>query len=134
MSKCFVIFTHIKNKGKRNILITTTNKPWKELMDEICQIYDFGKLETINLLSDAGGWILAGKDELKLYANNNIIVNTCEFHVKQKINRSTTDKDLRNKLYKIIYEDEDKTLFKTTMQEIIDSKVSNQGKIKLLNI
>lgn len=46
-----------KNKGKRNILmgkhilITTTNKPWKELMDEICQIYDFGKLETINLLS-----------------------------------------------------------------------------------
>lgn len=140
MSKCFVIFTHIKNKGKRNILmgkhilITTTNNPWKELMDEICQIYNFEKLETINLLSDAGGWILAGKDELKLYANNNIIVNTCEFHVKQKINRSTTDKDLRNKLYKIIYEDEDKTLFKTTMQEIIDSKVSNQGKIKLLNI
>ena len=42
--------------------------------------------------------------------------------------------DVRNKLYKIIYEDEDKTLFKTTMQEIIDSKVSNQGKIKLLNI
>ena len=140
MSKCFVIFTHIKNKGKRNILmgkhilITTTNKPWKKLMDEICQIYDFEKLETINLLSDAGGWILAGKDELKLYANNNIIVNTCELHVKQKINGSTTDKDLRNKLYKIIYEDEDKTLFKTTMQEIIDSKVSNQGKIKLLNI
>ena len=137
MSKCFVIFTHIKNKGKRNILmgkhilITTTNNPWKELMDEICQIYDFEKLETINLLSDAGGWILAGKDELKLYANNNIIVNTCEFHVKQKINRSTTDKDLRNKLYKIIYEDEDKTLFKTTMQEIIDSKDKQSRKDKI---
>lgn len=137
MSKCFVIFTHIKNKGKRNILmgkyilITTTNKPWKELMDEICQIYDFEKLETINLLSDAGGWILAGKDELKLYANNNIIVNTCELHVKQKINRSTTDKDLRNKLYKIIYEDEDKTLFKTTMQEIIDSKDKQSRKDKI---
>ena len=94
----------------------------------------FWKTWSNQLIEYAGGWILAGKDELKLYANNNIIVNTCELHVKQKINRSTTDKDLRNKLYKIIYEDEDKTLFKTTMQEIIDSKVSNQGKIKLLNI
>lgn len=137
MSKCFVIFTHIANKGKRNILmgkhilITTTNNPWKELMDEICQIYDFEKIETINLLSDAGGWILAGKDELKLYANNNIIVNTCEFHVKQKINRSTTDKDLRNKLYKIIYDDEDKALFKTTIQEIIDSKDKQSRKDKI---
>ena len=90
----------------------------------------FWKTWSNQLIEYAGGWILAGKDELKLYANNNIIVNTCELHVKQKINRSTTDKDLRNKLYKIIYEDEDKTLFKTTMQEIIDSKVSNQGKIK----
>lgn len=137
MSKCFVIFTHIKTKGKRNILmgkhifITTTNTPWKELMDEICEIYDFEKLETINLLSDAGSWILSGKDELKLYASNNIIINTCEFHVKQKINRSTTDKDLRNKLYKIIYEDEDKNLFKITMQEIIDSKLKQHRKDKI---
>lgn len=137
MSKCFVTFTHIKTKGKRNILmgkhifITTTDKPWKELMDEICKIYDFEKIETINLLSDAGGWILAGKDELKLYSTNNIVVNTCEFHVKQKINRSTTDKDLRKKIYKIIYEDEDKTLFKSTMQEIIDSKPKQSRKEKV---
>lgn len=137
MSKCFVVFTHIKTKGKRNILkgkhifITTTNNPWKELMDEICIIYDFEKIETINLLSDAGSWILAGSSELKLYAKNNIVINTCEFHVKQKINRSTTDKDLRDKLYKIIYEDEDKNLFKLTMQEIIDSKEKQSRKDKI---
>ena len=112
MSKCFVVFTHIKSKGKRNTLkgkhvfITTSSNPYKELMDEICKIYDFEKVETINLLSDAGSWILAGKSELKLYAKNNIVVNTCEFHVKQKINRSTTDKDLRRKLYNIIYDEE----------------------------
>ena len=41
-----------------------------------------------------------------------MVVNTCEFHVKQKINRSTTDRDLREKLSKSIYELEDKELFK----------------------
>ena len=43
----------------------------------------------------------AGSSELNLYAKNNIVINTCEFHIKQKINRSTTDKDLRDKLCKI---------------------------------
>ena len=132
-----VVFTHIKSKGNRNILmgkhifITTINNPWKELMDEISKIYDFEKLETINLLSDAGGWILYSKDELNLYAKNNIAVNTCEFHVKQKINRSTNDKDLRNILYKIIYDNEDKQLFKKTMQDIIDSKDRQSRKDKI---
>ena len=90
MSKCFVIFTGIKREKKRckltgkHIFITTTSSPYKELMDEICKIYDFEKVTTINLLSDAGNWILAGKDELKLYSHNNIIINTCEFHIKQK--------------------------------------------------
>ena len=135
MSKCFVVFTHIKTKGKRNILkgkhifITTTNNPWKELMDEICIIYDFEKIETINLLSDAGSWILAGSSELKLYAKNNIVINTCEFHVKQKINRSTTDKDLRDKLYKIIYEDEDKNLFLS----LVNNKERYQKMIEVFN-
>ena len=90
MSKCFIVFTHIKSKGKRNILkgkhifITSSSNPYKELMDEICKIYDFQKVKTINLLSDSGSWILAGKSELRLYSHNENIVNTYEFHVKQK--------------------------------------------------
>ena len=52
--------------------------------------------------------------------------------MKYKIEISEqADKDLRNKLYKIIYEDEDKTLFKTTMQEIIDSKDKQSRKDKI---
>lgn len=128
MSKCFIVFTHIASKGKRNILkgkhafITSSQNPYKELMDEICKIYDFKKIKTINLLSDADSWILAGKSELKLYSHNEIIVNTCEFHVKQKICRTTIDKDLREKLSKAIYEQEDKKEFAKIMDEIIESK------------
>lgn len=137
MSKCFVIFTGIKREKKRckltgkHIFITTTSSPYKELMDEICKIYDFEKVTTINLLSDAGNWILAGKDELKLYSHNNIIINTCEFHVKQKINRSTTDEDLRKKLVNAIYEQEDKEQFIKIMDEIIDSKDKQTRKDKI---
>ena len=64
MSKCFVIFTGAKTKNERtellgkHVFITSSKTPWKDLMDEICKIYDFEKLETINLLSDAGNWIL----------------------------------------------------------------------------
>ena len=74
MGKCFVIFTGAKRKNKRtkllnrHIFITSSKTPYKDLMDEICKIYDFEKVKVINLLSDAGGWILSGKDELKLYA------------------------------------------------------------------
>ena len=50
----------------RHIFITSSKTPWKDLMDEICKIYDFEKIKTINLLSDAGNWILAGASELKL--------------------------------------------------------------------
>lgn len=137
MSKCFVVFTHINSKGKRNILkgkhifITSSSNPYKELMDEICKIYDFEKVKTINLLSDAGSWILAGKSELKLYVHNEIIVNTCEFHVKQKICRTTTDKDLRDKLSTAIYEHEDKKEFVKIMDEIIDSKDKQTRKDKI---
>ena len=137
MSKCFVVFTGIKRKGKRSeligrhIFITSSKNPYKELMDEICKIYDFSKVKIINLLSDAGSWILAGKDELKLYSHNNIVVNTCEFHVKQKINRTTTDKDLREKLSKVIYDDEDKEKFKNIMNEIIEGKDKQSRKEKI---
>ena len=94
MGKCFVLFTGMKRKGKRNrlvgrhIFMTTSNKPWKELMNEVDKIYNFEAITTINLLSDAGSWILSGAYELKLYSNNKLIINTCEFHVKQKINRT----------------------------------------------
>ena len=137
MSKCFVIFTGIKITKKRSkllgkhIFITTTSSPYKELMDEICKIYDFAKITTINLLSDAGTWILAGKDELKLYTHNNIVVNTCEFHVKQKINRTTTDKLLREKLCSSIYEHEYKKEFIKIMDEIIESKDKQSRKEKI---
>ena len=108
MSKCFITFTGIKRKGKRSRLIgkhtflTSSDKPWKEFINEIYMIYNFEEINTINLLSDAGSWILSGSSELKLYSNNKVIINTCEFHVKQKINRSTNDKDLRLTIANII--------------------------------
>lgn len=132
MSKCFVIFTGAKTKNKRtellgkHVFITSSRTPWKDLMDEICKIYDFEKLETINLLSDAGNWILAGKSELKLYSKNNIIVNTCEFHVKQKIYRMTTDKELRKLFEKVIYEECDKKKFILLADNLIESKPDNR--------
>ena len=128
MGKCFVIFTGAKRKNKRtkllnrHIFITSSKTPYKDLMDEICKIYDFEKVKVINLLSDAGGWILSGKDELKLYAGNKIVVNTCEFHVKQKIHRMTTDKELREKLINSIYVNESKKEFEQLADELIESK------------
>ena len=49
MGKCFVFFTGIKRKGKRSRLIgkhifmTTSNEPWKELMNEVDKIYNLKK-------------------------------------------------------------------------------------------
>lgn len=120
MSKCFVTFTGIDRKGKRSrlvgkhVFITSSDKPWQEFMNVIPNIY--------NLLSDAGSWILFGASELKLYTNNKVTINTCEFHVKQKINRSTTDKELRQKIADIIYEKKDKKAFKEEMDKLIESK------------
>ena len=137
MSKCFVTFTGIKRKGKRSKLIgkhtfiTSSSTPWKDLMDEIYLIYDFTKIETINLLSDAGSWILSGKDELRLYSNIKVVVNTCEFHVKQKISRSTTDKELRIKIANIIYENEDKEEFIKEMDKLIEEKKTDERKQKV---
>ena len=137
MSKCFVTFTGIKRKGKRSrltgrhIFITSSDKPWKEFMDEIYMIYNFEEINTINLLSDAGSWILSGAYELKLYSNNKVTINTCEFHVKQKINRSTTDKELRLTIANIIYEKEDKEEFIKEMDKLIESKTSDSRKQKI---
>ena len=137
MSKCFVAFTGIKRKGKRSrligrhVFITTSDKPWKEFMDEIYMIYNFEEINTINLLSDAGSWILSGASELKLYSNNKVTINTCEFHVKQKINRSTTDKELRLTIANIIYEKEDKEEFIKEMDKLIESKTTDARKQKV---
>lgn len=137
MCKCFVTFTHIERKGKRSrlmgrhIFITSSNTPWKDFMKEIYKIYNFETLEIINLLSDAGSWILSGAYELKLYSNNKVTINTCEFHVKQKINRSTTDKDLRIKIADIIYEQEDKKKFIEEMDKLIESKTKESRKQKI---
>lgn len=138
MSKCFVVFTGIKRKNGRctllgkHVFITSSSNPYRELMDQICKIYNFEKIHTINLLSDAGGWILSGKSELKLYCHNHVVVNTCEFHVKQKINRSTTQEDLREKLSKAIYDEEDKKHFIEIMDEIISSKDKQSRKDKII--
>ena len=137
MSKCFVTFTGIKRKGKRSrltgrhVFITTSDKPWKEFMNEIYTVYNFEKINTINLLSDAGSWILSGASELKLYSNNKVIINTCEFHVKRKINRSTKDKELRVTIANIIYEKGDKEEFIKEMNKLIESKDSNSRKQKI---
>lgn len=109
ISKYFVTFTGIDRKGKKSrlvgkhVFITSSDKPWQEFMNVIPNIYNFEILENINLFSDAGSWILSGASELKLYTNNKVTINTCEFHVKQKINRSTTDKELRQKIADIVY-------------------------------
>ena len=137
MTKCFVTFTGIKVKGKRNkllgrhVFLTSSNKPWKEFINEIYKIYNFENINKINLLSDAGPWILAGAHELRLYSNNKLIINTCEFHVKDKINRSTTDKDLRKMIYNIIYELEDKNLFIKEMDKLIEIASSDTRKKKI---
>ena len=96
-------------------------------MNEISNIYNFEKLKNINLLSDAGSWILSGASELRLYVGNKVIINTCEFHVKQKINRSTTDKELRNKIADII----DKEAFIAETDKLIESKTSESRRQKI---
>ncbi len=135
MSKCFIIFTGAKRKNGRteltgrHIFVTSSKQPWKELMDEICKIYDFEKIKTINLLSDAGGWILAGKSELKLYAHNDIIVNTCEFHVKQYINRMIRDKELNELMALDVYEYEDKEDFLKFVALVLEKRPNRVEKI-----
>lgn len=135
MSKCFIIFTGAQTKNNRtellgrHIFVTSSKNPWRDLMDEICKIYDFQNINTINLLSDAGGWILSGKDELKLYSNNKIVVNTCEFHVKQYINRMIRDKELNELMALDIYEYEDKEDFLKFVNLVLEKRPNRHEKI-----
>lgn len=135
MSKCFVTFTGAKTKNKRtkllnrHVFMTTSNNPWKEFINEIYNIYNFEELENIYLLSDAGSWILAGKNELKLFSNNKVIVNICEFHVKEYINRFVRDKEKRKELATTIYLKKNKKKFIKLANEIINTS-NNKDKKK----
>lgn len=111
MSKAFITFTGIEQKNKRRKLLnkttflTTSPNPWTEFMDFICKIYDFSKYKNIKLLSDAGTWIVNGISNLKLYPENEVMHCLCEFHVKQKINRITKDKNKARLLINYINSD-----------------------------
>lgn len=126
MSKEFVCFTGIKNIRKqrrlenRFIFMTASSKPWDEFLDCVSQIYDFEKLEKIVFLSDAGKWLTAGAPDLKLFSKNKVVMCLCEFHAKQKINRITTDKDLRTELAEYL-DNNEKKKFTNKMKEIKDN-------------
>lgn len=136
MSKCFVTFTGAKTKNNRtklldrHIFMTTSNKPWKSFMNEIYNIYNYENFDQIYLLSDSGSWIIAGASELKLFKQNQVILNTCEFHVKEYINRLTKNKDKRKELSKAIYEDRNKTNFIKLVDEIIKDSSNKDKKDK----
>lgn len=139
MAKCFVTFSGAEIKNNRTKLLnkhvhmTTLDKPWQDFMNSIYNIYNFEEIEKIYLLSDSGAWILAGKGELKLFSNNNVILNTCEFHVKEYINRLTHSKPKRATLINCIYEDEDKESFTKLADEIIASSKNKSYKTKQKN-
>ena len=139
MSKCFVTFTGAKTKNNRttllnrHIFMTTSNEPWKEFMNEIYNIYNFEEIENIYLLSDSGSWIIAGAKELKLFKNNKVILNTCEFHVKQYINRMVRNKDIREELTKTIYEDKSKKEFTKLTDRIIEEAKNKDKKTQYKN-
>lgn len=136
MSKCFITFTGAETKNNRtkllnrHVFITSSDKPWKEFMEEIYYIYNYENFENIYLLSDAGAWILANANELKLFKQNKVVINTCEFHVKQYVNRMTRKKEYREKIIKTIYDDNDKKEFIKIADEIIDSAKNKDKKRK----
>ena len=139
MSKCFITFTNKEEKNGRGILnnrhvfMTTSDKPWMEFANEIYNIYNFEKIKNIYLLSDAGSWILANRNEIKFFKNNNIIVNTCEFHAKEYCYRMTRSKEKRALLIKYIYEDKDKNAFIKLADEIIENSNNKEYKTKQKN-
>ena len=139
MSKCFVTFTGAKTKNNRTTLLnkhtflTTSNNAWKEFMDEIYNIYNYENFKEIYLLSDSGSWILSGSSELKLFKENKVILNTCEFHVKEYINRFTHSKESRKELLNSIYEEKDKKKFTKLADKIIEESKNKKKKEQYKN-
>lgn len=137
MSKEFVCFSGIDQKKKRRILkdrfvfITSSNTPWNDFLDTVTQIYDFEKLNKIVFLSDAGKWLLSGASDLKMFPHNKIVMCLCEFHVRQKVNRITTNQEYRDQLNQAI-DDNKKKVFKSLMKEIKDLKKDNPKRLEKL--
>lgn len=108
MSKEFVCFSGIEQVHKtrklkdRFVFITSSNTPWADFLDQVTQVYDFEKIEKIVFLSDAGKWLVNGAPDLKMYEHNQIVMCLCEFHVRQKVNRITTNTDYRELLNSFI--------------------------------
>ena len=138
MSKGFICFSGISQEGKRRILkdrhvfITSSNNPWNEFLDDVTTVYDFEKIKKVVFLSDAGNWLLSGAKDLKMYPENQIILCLCEFHVRQKVNRITTNQEYRDKLNNFI-NNNDKKGFINLMKIIKDEKKDNPKRIETLN-
>lgn len=137
MSKCFVCFTGITQKGKRRILdnrmvfMTSSTTPWNNFIDFVTKIYDFEKFENIVFLSDAGKWLLSGASDLKMYPQNKIVFCLCEFHARQKINRITTNEEYRLQLNKCIDENKKKE-FSEKMILIKEENKNDEKRLKKL--
>ena len=127
MSKCFVCFSGIKQSKNRRklkdrfVFITHSKYPWNDFLDAVTSVYDFEKIKKVVFLSDAGNWLLSGAKDLKLYPHNKVILCLCEFHVRQKINRITTNQEYRNKLNNFI-DNNDKKSFSSFMEFIKSEK------------
>lgn len=136
MSKAFVCFTGIKQIKKRRelenrfVFLTSSSKPWDEFLECISEVYDLEKIDKIVFLSDAGRWLTSGAHDLKLFPQNQVIMCLCEFHAKQKINRITTDKDLRIKLSEFLDNNEKKNFIKE-MKEIKKNAKDDKRRKKL---
>jgi hypothetical protein len=134
MSKAFITFTGIEQKHSRRTLInkttflTANSNPWVEFVDFISKIYDFSKYKNIKVLSDAGTWIVNGIPNLKLYSENEIIHCLCEFHIKQKINRITTDENQRRLLKDYVINDNKKD-FILLVNDIKENKNNERKKV-----
>ena len=136
MSKAFVCFTGIKNiKKKRKlenrfVFMTSSSRAWDDFLNCVSQVYDFEKLNKIVFLSDGGKWLTSGARDLKLFAQNKIVMCLCEFHAKQKINRITANKELRKKLYEYLDNNEKKKFIKE-MKEIKENAKNDNRRKKL---
>ena len=102
-------------------------------MDFICKICDFSKYKNIKVLSDAGTWIVNRISNLKLYPENEIMHCLCEFHVKQKINRITKDKNQVRLLIDYI-NNNNKKEFVSLIQDIMKGKDEKRKIQKLIKL
>ena len=125
MVKSFVTFENVVNVSKnRRILVNRSvfscydSNAWSVFMDYIAKRYDFSKIKNISLLSDGGGWIKTGLQELRLNSNNTVKFYLCEFHFKQAIHHITSDDNERFYLLHI-FKTKDINYFKAAVAQII---------------